>query len=73
MCFKELKGKILIKGKRLNKLDACFAQGAPLEVKTDLLTEEEDDEDDENKGEKKKSKVGLGTRYQRLTCETFGK
>ncbi|XP_062337457.1 1-phosphatidylinositol 4,5-bisphosphate phosphodiesterase delta-1b isoform X1 [Osmerus eperlanus] len=55
----ELKGKILIKGKRLNKLEACFTQGAPLEVKTDLLTEEEDDEDDEeNKGEKKKSKKG---------------
>lgn len=46
MCFlQELKGKFLIKGKRLNKLEAIFAQ----EADTDVTEEEESGDEDEQK------------------------
>lgn len=52
VCFlQELKGKFLIKGKRLNKLEAMFSQEAAAED-TDLTEEEEsgDEDEDEQKG-----------------------
>lgn len=52
MCFlQELKGKFLIKGKRLNKLEAIFSQAAAAED-TDVTEEEEsgDEDEDEQKG-----------------------
>ncbi|XP_032387062.1 1-phosphatidylinositol 4,5-bisphosphate phosphodiesterase delta-1 isoform X2 [Etheostoma spectabile] len=50
----ELKGKFLIKGKRLNKLEASFAPDGEEDNDRDM-TEEEDDED-EHEGEKRKKK-----------------
>lgn len=53
----ELKGKFLIKGKRLNKLEACFAPEAPAADDTDVTEEEESkDEDEEEQKEEEKSK-----------------
>uniref|UniRef100_A0A4W6CJ82 Phosphoinositide phospholipase C n=1 Tax=Lates calcarifer TaxID=8187 RepID=A0A4W6CJ82_LATCA len=49
----ELKGKFLIKGKRLNKLEATFATKAAAADDTDV-TEEEESNDEEEKEEKKK-------------------
>lgn len=52
VCFlQELKGKFLIKGKRLNKLEAIFSQAAAADD-TDVTEEEEsgDDDEDEQKG-----------------------
>lgn len=53
LSFQELKGKFLIKGKRLNKLETTFAA-----AETDGVTEEEES-DDENEQKKEKSKVGV--------------
>lgn len=49
--LQELKGKFLIKGKRLNKLETMFAQAAAAED-TDVTEEEEsgDEDEDELKG-----------------------
>lgn len=59
----ELKGKFLIKGKRLNKLETCFAAEAEAAEDTDVTEEEEsNDEEDEQKAEeqsKKKKKLKL--------------
>ncbi|XP_030017334.1 1-phosphatidylinositol 4,5-bisphosphate phosphodiesterase delta-1-like isoform X3 [Sphaeramia orbicularis] len=60
----ELKGKFLIKGKRLNKLETSFAAEAEAAEDTDVTEEEEsnDDEEDEQKAEeqsKKKKKLKL--------------
>uniref|UniRef100_A0AAQ5ZWT2 Phosphoinositide phospholipase C n=1 Tax=Amphiprion ocellaris TaxID=80972 RepID=A0AAQ5ZWT2_AMPOC len=52
----ELKGKILIKGKRLNKLDAIFNNNNTIEEGT--VSEEDEAADCEN-GQKAKPKVGL--------------
>lgn len=52
VCFlQELKGKFLIKGKRLNKLETTFSQAAAAED-TDVTEEEEsgDEDEDEQKG-----------------------
>lgn len=53
----ELKGRVLIKGKRLNKLDACFSTEAN-EDQDDSVSEEEEsgDDDDEDAQVEKKSK-----------------
>ncbi len=63
----ELKGKFLIKGKRLNKLEACFA---PEEAAADgtVVTEEEDSNDDDvdEQKEKEKSKVGVKSRKRHI-------
>lgn len=58
--FQELKGKFLIKGKRLNKLEACFAPETAAADDEDVTEEEEsnDDNEDEHK-EEDKSKVEL--------------
>ncbi|GAA6222414.1 1-phosphatidylinositol 4,5-bisphosphate phosphodiesterase delta-1-like isoform X2 [Lates japonicus] len=50
----ELKGKFLIKGKRLNKLEATFATEAAAADDTDV-TEEEESNDEEEKEEAKES------------------
>uniref|UniRef100_A0A4W6CJ70 Phosphoinositide phospholipase C n=1 Tax=Lates calcarifer TaxID=8187 RepID=A0A4W6CJ70_LATCA len=50
----ELKGKFLIKGKRLNKLEATFATKAAAADDTDV-TEEEESNDEEEKEEAKES------------------
>lgn len=56
----ELKGKFLIKGKRLNKLEACFASEAAADEDTDVTEEEEsNDEDESEQKEKKKKKLKL--------------
>lgn len=52
MCFlQELKGKFLIKGKRLNKLEAIFAQEAATD--TDVTEEEESGDEDEDEQKEK--------------------
>ncbi|XP_033838586.1 1-phosphatidylinositol 4,5-bisphosphate phosphodiesterase delta-1-like isoform X1 [Periophthalmus magnuspinnatus] len=53
----ELKGKFLIKGKRLNKLESLFKQEADTED-TDV-TEEEESDDEEEVQKKKKKKLKL--------------
>ncbi|KAM9719670.1 1-phosphatidylinositol 4,5-bisphosphate phosphodiesterase delta-1-like [Menidia menidia] len=50
----ELKGKFLIKGKRLNKLEAVFAEEAAAEDTG--VTEEEDSNDDDEEEEQKEKK-----------------
>ncbi|XP_069020557.1 1-phosphatidylinositol 4,5-bisphosphate phosphodiesterase delta-1-like isoform X2 [Embiotoca jacksoni] len=56
----ELKGKFLIKGKRLNKLEAVFAQEAAEAEDTDVTEEEEsNDEDEDEQKEKSKKKLKL--------------
>nr|XP_046264337.1 1-phosphatidylinositol 4,5-bisphosphate phosphodiesterase delta-1-like isoform X2 [Scatophagus argus] len=53
----ELKGKFLIKGKRLNKLEASFAPEATAADDTDVTEEEEsNDEDKQNEEDKSKKK-----------------
>uniref|UniRef100_A0A667ZS93 Phosphoinositide phospholipase C n=1 Tax=Myripristis murdjan TaxID=586833 RepID=A0A667ZS93_9TELE len=51
----ELKGKFVVKGKRLNKLEATFAPEAAAEDDTDV-TEEEDSNDEEEEQEEQKRK-----------------
>ncbi|XP_072234977.1 1-phosphatidylinositol 4,5-bisphosphate phosphodiesterase delta-1a isoform X1 [Leuresthes tenuis] len=56
----ELKGKFLIKGKRLNKLDAAFTNGTTIEE--DTVSEEDEAADCKENGQKakpKKSKIKL--------------
>ncbi|CAL8294156.1 unnamed protein product [Lota lota] len=56
----ELKGKFLIKGKRLNKLDAVFSNNNSMEV--DSVSEEDEASDTKENGEKakpKKAKIKL--------------
>uniref|UniRef100_A0A3Q3WYH9 Phosphoinositide phospholipase C n=1 Tax=Mola mola TaxID=94237 RepID=A0A3Q3WYH9_MOLML len=55
----ELKGKFLIKGKRLNKLEASFAQEAAAAEDTDVTEEEESDDEDEDQQKAKKKKLKL--------------
>ncbi|CAJ1082103.1 -phosphatidylinositol 4%2C5-bisphosphate phosphodiesterase delta-1a isoform X1 [Xyrichtys novacula] len=57
----ELKGKFLIKGKRLNKLDAAFNNNSTIEE--DTVSEEDEAADSENgqKAKPKKSKIKLAT------------
>ncbi|XP_070701723.1 1-phosphatidylinositol 4,5-bisphosphate phosphodiesterase delta-1-like isoform X2 [Pempheris klunzingeri] len=57
----ELKGKFLIKGKRLNKLEAVFAPEAAADNDTDVTEEEEsnDEDEDEQKEEEKCKKKKL--------------
>ncbi|KAM3866434.1 1-phosphatidylinositol 4,5-bisphosphate phosphodiesterase delta-1-like [Diretmus argenteus] len=53
----ELKGKFLIKGKRLNKLEVSFAPEPPVEDDIDVTEEEEsNEEDEEEQKEEQKSK-----------------
>ncbi|KAM7401228.1 hypothetical protein PAMA_005424 [Pampus argenteus] len=52
----ELKGKFLIKGKRLNKLEASFATEAAAADDTDVTEEEESNDEDQQKEEKEKNK-----------------
>ncbi|XP_022599937.1 1-phosphatidylinositol 4,5-bisphosphate phosphodiesterase delta-1-like isoform X1 [Seriola dumerili] len=58
----ELKGKFLIKGKRLNKLDAAFTSNSSIEE--DTVSEEDEAADCKENGQKaksKKSKIKLAT------------
>lgn len=55
--LQELKGRFLIKGKRLNKLEASFAQEAAADEDTDVTEEDESSDDDGDEEEQKKSKV----------------
>ncbi|XP_044225165.1 1-phosphatidylinositol 4,5-bisphosphate phosphodiesterase delta-1b isoform X1 [Thunnus albacares] len=52
----ELKGKILIKGKRLNKLEASFAAEEAAADDPDVTEEEESNDEDEQKEEEKSKK-----------------
>ena len=52
---KELKGKFLIKGKRLNKLNAVFSNNNSAEV--DSVSEEDEAGDSKENGDKAKPKV----------------
>uniref|UniRef100_A0A674M9R1 Phosphoinositide phospholipase C n=1 Tax=Takifugu rubripes TaxID=31033 RepID=A0A674M9R1_TAKRU len=68
----ELKGKFLIKGKRLNKLEAIFSQAAAAED-TDVTEEEEsgDEDEDEQKGkEKKKLKLAKELSDMVIYCKS---
>lgn len=58
--LQELKGKFLIKGKRLNKLEASFTREAAAADDTDVT--EEDESNDEEEEEEEKSKVGVASR-----------
>uniref|UniRef100_A0A8C5HPM9 Phosphoinositide phospholipase C n=1 Tax=Gouania willdenowi TaxID=441366 RepID=A0A8C5HPM9_GOUWI len=61
----ELKGKFIIKGKRLNKLEASFAQEVLAADDTDVTEEEESgDDDDYEEQHQKKSKVWITIKYQ---------
>lgn len=55
----ELKGKFLIKGKRLNKLEAIFAQEAAA-ADTDVTEEEESGDEDEDEQKEKARAVSAG-------------
>uniref|UniRef100_A0A3Q2QXH1 Phosphoinositide phospholipase C n=1 Tax=Fundulus heteroclitus TaxID=8078 RepID=A0A3Q2QXH1_FUNHE len=55
----ELKGKFLIKGKRLNKLEASFADADAEAENTDVTEEEESGNEAEEEQEEKKSKKKL--------------
>ncbi|XP_012723855.2 1-phosphatidylinositol 4,5-bisphosphate phosphodiesterase delta-1b isoform X1 [Fundulus heteroclitus] len=55
----ELKGKFLIKGKRLNKLEASFADADAEAENTDVTEEEESGDEAEEEQEEKKSKKKL--------------
>ncbi|XP_070774276.1 1-phosphatidylinositol 4,5-bisphosphate phosphodiesterase delta-1-like isoform X2 [Enoplosus armatus] len=62
----ELKGKFLIKGKRLNKLEASFAPEAAAADDTDVTEEEESNDEDQ---EEDKSKVSHQGRKLKLAKE----
>lgn len=53
--MQELKGKFLIKGKRLNKLNAAFNNNSTIEEGT--VSEEDEAADYKENGQKAKSKV----------------
>lgn len=53
--MQELKGKFLIKGKRLNKLDAIFSNNNTIEEGT--VSEEDEAEECKENGHKPKAKV----------------
>ncbi|CAJ1071592.1 -phosphatidylinositol 4%2C5-bisphosphate phosphodiesterase delta-1-like isoform X4 [Xyrichtys novacula] len=55
----ELRGKFLIKGKRLNKLEAMFAPEAAAADDTDVTEEDESDEEEEEEEEKRETKKKL--------------
>lgn len=57
--LQELRGKFLIKGKKLNKLEASFAEEAAAGDDTDMTEEEESGSDSENDQEQNGSKVSL--------------
>ncbi|KAG7227364.1 hypothetical protein INR49_000369 [Caranx melampygus] len=52
----DLKGKFLIKGKRLNKLEASFASEAAAADESDVTEEEESNDESKQEGEEKKKK-----------------
>ncbi|XP_016133944.1 1-phosphatidylinositol 4,5-bisphosphate phosphodiesterase delta-1-like [Sinocyclocheilus grahami] len=54
----ELKGRFIVKGKRLDKLEDMFSEESKT-AEEDSVTEEEDDEGDEEDQEKKSSKTKL--------------
>lgn len=56
MFVQDLKGKFLIKGKRVNKLDAAFGNNSPTEEGT--VSEEDEAADCKENGQKGKTKVG---------------
>lgn len=61
MDFQKLKGKFIIKGKRLNKLEAIFASEEAPADETDV-TEEEESNDEDDQEEEEKRKVGVTPR-----------
>ncbi|KAI3374431.1 hypothetical protein L3Q82_006255 [Scortum barcoo] len=52
----ELKGRFLIKGNRLNKLEAIFAAEATADDDLDVMEEEESNDEDEDEQEEEKAK-----------------
>ncbi|XP_051269271.1 1-phosphatidylinositol 4,5-bisphosphate phosphodiesterase delta-1 isoform X1 [Dicentrarchus labrax] len=72
----ELKGKFLIKGKRLNKLEASFAAEAEAADDTNVTEEEESNDEDEDKKEenqskqKKKLKMAKGLSDMVIYCKS---
>ncbi|XP_035527313.1 1-phosphatidylinositol 4,5-bisphosphate phosphodiesterase delta-1b isoform X2 [Morone saxatilis] len=72
----ELKGKFLIKGKRLNKLEASFAAEAEAADDTDVTEEEESNNEDEeeqkkeNQSKKKKLKMAKGLSDMVIYCKS---
>uniref|UniRef100_A0A667ZEX8 Phosphoinositide phospholipase C n=1 Tax=Myripristis murdjan TaxID=586833 RepID=A0A667ZEX8_9TELE len=55
----ELKGKFVVKGKRLNKLEATFAPEAAAEDDTDVTEEEDSNDEEEEQEEQKRKKLKL--------------
>ncbi|XP_035527312.1 1-phosphatidylinositol 4,5-bisphosphate phosphodiesterase delta-1b isoform X1 [Morone saxatilis] len=73
----ELKGKFLIKGKRLNKLEASFAAEAEAADDTDVTEEEESNNEDEEEQkkenqskQKKKLKMAKGLSDMVIYCKS---
>ncbi|KAM9322782.1 1-phosphatidylinositol 4,5-bisphosphate phosphodiesterase delta-1-like [Pholidichthys leucotaenia] len=68
---KELKGKFIIKGKRLNKLESVFAPDADAGDETDVTEEEEsDDEAEEQQKQKKKLKLAKELSDMTIYCKS---
>lgn len=57
--MQELKGKFLIKGKRLNKLEDIFSDEEAAADGADVTEEEESNDEDEDEQKEKKSKVSV--------------
>lgn len=70
--LQELRGRILIKGKRLNKLEASFAEEAAAGEDTDVTEEDESGSDSANDEEPKESKVRVSSgRFKPLSLLSF--
>lgn len=66
--MQELRGRFLIKGKRLNKLEASFAEEAAAGEDTDVTEEEESGSESENDEEPKESKVRVSSGRFKPLC-----
>lgn len=66
--MQELRGRFLIKGKRLNKLEASFAEEVAAGEDTDVTEEDESGSDSENDEEPKESKVRVSSGRFKSLC-----
>ncbi|XP_070774279.1 1-phosphatidylinositol 4,5-bisphosphate phosphodiesterase delta-1-like isoform X4 [Enoplosus armatus] len=66
----ELKGKFLIKGKRLNKLEASFAPEAAAADDTDVTEEEESNDEDQEEDKSKKLKLAKELSDMVIYCKS---
>lgn len=66
-CLQELKGRFLIKGKRLNKLDAAFNNNSTEDV--DSVSEEDESAELKENEEKPKDQVGFKCQHDNWTFD----